>query len=414
MFSTNSVTGPTNLVRAVQALQYLLGVNPQAVLDTMIGRATGQPVVSLYRPALTSCSGFYCAVSNGIRFTFIGPTGGLGPAIALWSGYYAVGPWSAGNATNFVIENDANLCLTLMNQNHLSGAYEDVVLGYSLGGAVAVSLAAKLVNLYGGRPSVLTVGAPRVAGTVLCRQAAAGTIRRYMGPNDAVPMIPPPIGLWPQILTEFSAPNFFAAQQFIHPAGGLVLNTDGSTPLAMDLPPNADFTAVVAVPAWLVAQVTLPTTPHSLSVYATLAAAWQTADANPADVGPRPAPAEQPGQVGRAEVNRQIAANNQALFKQAEAQDALPTVMPPTLIFSALKLQGAWYVFLGQQIVFVGPSKKKALGIKNAGNDFLRRMGRMAVVDPTNLIAQMQAYITAAESGLDGISPPLATTYPRG
>lgn len=412
MFADGGINGPLNASKALSALLFLNGANPQANIDRLIGQDTGAPVVSWIRIGANGGALWYIAISGGLRFTVINHITFAGAAVPLVSGYYLTAPIQPGGTVNNAIEADANQILADMNANHLSGPLADTIIGHSMGGATAISLSAKLVALYGLTPGCVTFGAPRPAGTTICRQAATGSIRRYMGNADAVPYIPVPVSSLPSLLADYDPVALVTSGLFVHPAGGLVLQPDGSTPRAAELPSISPFPQVLSVAAWLFLQVTQTNTGHDLGSYAQLVTLWLNNTPNPAVVNPRPAPIEVADKMARGEVNAIQRAANAAIFRQVAVQDAAPVVMPSLYVFSAVKINAIWYVYLGDQLVCVGPTKKKALGIKDIGNDLLRRLGKQAVVDVANLVQQFQEYLDAATTPDSGISPQINSQFP--
>ncbi len=100
------------------------------------------------------------------------------------------------------------------------------------------------------------------------------------------------------------------------------------------------------------------------------------------------------------------------LFVNAAAQEQAVQAVPPDLLFKAVRINRLWYVTMGGSVVSIAPTKRRARGFANAGNDFLRRTLREGYVDTAQVVNSIQGWITAAQDPTSGITPQISGSLP--
>jgi hypothetical protein len=195
---------------------------------------------------------------------------------------------------------------------------------------------------------------------------------------------------------------------FAHTKGGLQLDAEGNQ-TEQYLPTNVGGFPTLAIASWLLDQDRGGLGPHTIPEYQRRLALRQSS--NP--------PVNQPGaQQGGViaplvEPRKPIQEEQQTLRaiirRDANAQGVGPTIIPPDQFFYKVKVGNVWAVGFGGKIISIGWTRRKAGHLATAGNTFLRRLLRQALVDPTSFVEQWSAFVSAAASPDSGIRPTLNT-----
>jgi hypothetical protein len=394
-------------------LSYLGTPNAKTFIDTVVSADIGQPVNSFVGYLPESCPNFYAAQCGTVTVILVGPTANLVQAVGLMNGYAPIGIFRGWTGNNPFIQQAAAYITAQMAANHFHPVQQMFFAGFSLGGAIAESLAAAFAVSAGVQPSWMSFGAPRPGFRSMATQIGSGFGARYMSNGDPIPHFPPRVEDMPQGPTVFGVAAFLGFEYFVHPAGGLLLSDAGSIPVAAETPPADTFLSVTSFPAFLLSQVTGTSTPHNLAHYQTLLRAWALATPATRIERPRPAGIEPANPPAKRDLDRQERAVARAVALQGQAQDAREAVIPPTLAFQAVRVGFQWQVTFNGQVIATGPTKRKARAMARTGNALLKRFGRMAVVDPNGFLNQAGAYMLAAQDPTSGIIPTLNLSWPQ-
>lgn len=404
--------GPAMGMAMCNCLLELGTVGGQQFLDGVVTIQTQSPVVSFAGVYTAGGPNVYAAQSGGTTFILVGPTPSLLAATRLWAGYTLLARPLNSRIRNPFVQQIATDIIAQFGPNHFANPFRVLLAGYSLGGAVCFELNYQIKQAWAVVPNIWTAGAPRPGGRMISDAAPAFHVRRYMAPGDPIPLIPPRLVDLPQAPNIFGILNLLGFEWFVHPAGGLLLSATGATPNNGEVPPTATVVSVTAFPAFLLGQVTGVNTPHALTNYLNLFTLWNNTIGLRPPANPAGARAEQVVVVGRNLVQQAERKAAQAIFAQGVAQDAPALVIPPALAFKAQRNGLIWNVLLGGNIVAIGPRKKKARALANAGNAMLKRLSRQAVVDPVSIVAQFSQYIADAQNPVSGIVPQINVRVP--
>lgn len=284
------------------------------------------------------------------------------------------------------------------------------VAGYSLGGAIA-----SLLPFYNpAKPQnspaveVVTFGAPRPGGATVCRGISAQlSLVRWMTANDPVPLIPIHTNEMSTLPLIIGVRPALRWQNFLHPAGGMQINQDG-THDGRVLPTEAASHMSLSLANWWWSFYSGNATDHSLTTYQTR---LQAADA-------RRAPAVVPGRshseasivVTHREVRAAERSTQQQLVAIERRNNQVVEIIPKVERFKHVKIGRAHYVTFRGTVVSTGTDKRNALGICREMNAALHRLQRQAVVDTLALGKEFTEYLAEASDVNGEFSPVMNTT----
>lgn len=319
--------------------------------------------------------------------------------------------------TNFAYENGANVYLgvgatTVGGNLSLAGGatkLRTIIAGHSLGGAIGEVLAGRL-NAIGmsGNLSLITFGSPRPGPVEFSRTLNGIDVCRWMTTLDVVPQIPPRQNQCPIFFMLLSQPGRLNANRYVQVRGGVVISDSGEVR-------NADVTDSVSpdlqynLGAWLLALVRNASSPHNMSSYQSALLARRSETIGTVLVssgthGPGVPVADPPNIV-----RRQVAQTSSNLNSNVREGNQTATVIPKAKAFQYSKLGPSWCVFFNGEMVAIGPTRKKAGGLANRGNQFLRRLQTMGLNDPDALSGALLTYMRDASADGEGFSPVMRT-----
>lgn len=284
--------------------------------------------------------------------------------------------------------------------------------GHSYGGLLAQATL-RYFQFYGfGNSRVaISYGSPRVGGSQFKSTMSAASNTRWMNHDDPVPLLPPEIpaalsyglGLPTAVIGNWS--------QFDHAGGGIVLDVDGR-PSPGILPPFGQIEGGASLMGWLVKAATDQSSSHSIPEYVRRLTALAPLTAAPPTVTVHVGPAEPTHTAQRGSTNVAINQWRDTIVHTGAAQAASILRVPPERAFRTFKVDGLWWVTFGGFLVAIGPTRKRAGAMATRGNEFLRRLQRMAAVDINALGSLMPIYLEAASTPDNGFDPPIAP-FPR-
>jgi len=286
-------------------------------------------------------------------------------------------------------------------------------VGHSLGGALAEAMAVQEYNSR-FRASVLstTFGSPRV-GDIRFRDALArNSNTRWMNDADPVPLLPPEVpdsiqfaaGLGIEVIDRWS--------RFLHGGGGIVLDDQGRT-TAQVIPPLGLVRGGASLAAFLLKAATDQSSIHSLTYYVDRLQMLVANTTPPQRARVVESPIEPTHNTHRGSANAAIDQWRDTIVHTGAQQNASALTVPDDRQFRTVKFDGFWWVTFGGALVAVGPTRKRAGAMATRGNEFLRRLQRMAGVDINALKFLFPIYLDAASTPNNGFKPviaPIATS----
>lgn len=301
---------------------------------------------------------------------------------------------------------------------HIPGRWDLTIAGHSAGGAIAYYVGQKYREMFTVNPSIITFGSPRAGGDNAYIGVNERNSCRWMNDDDPVPLVPTRLRRnemnWePQLPSVGNRINHYQ-----HPEGGVRISGTGVLTPAF-LPTDIPDPENLALRRWAEVLRAGGQSAHSIAVYE--ARLWLALP--PAEQPPLAAPPP----VQRAPTLTPVAAREpvlnipvrefrqgevqavQTLFTDSSRQNAIPLHIPNQRLFKARRSGRVWYVDFGTRTVAVGPTKKKARGLANVGNELLRRLGRMGRVISSDLIDQVVEYLFLAADPASGITPTIRT-----
>jgi Lipase (class 3) len=391
----------------LDSIDSLYSANAQLVLDNRVAALGLQNWLSAFYPGSTDFPAFYVG-TNGAYSLFVGGgTQNFIQGTTLLDGYTDhAGQDQVGDANSY-LKQCVNLIINLPGFQDYLTAQTKVFGGHSLGGAIACVLGLVAFNQLGRNVKVTTFGAPRSGGARFGQRFNQGIdCARWMNSDDPVCLVPPTVEQAPllAVVTPISRLRIYANQR--HVEGGLELAPDGSLS-ATEIPSAAAIAPTTNLAAWLLSLTNGQPSPHNTSQYRTRLINYQNQTVGPVHFTPPGAPPEVAPLVNRAEIVAEVRVAKTSIIGQGETQASGPLIIPKPQLFAKAKFGSIWYVTFGGVAIAVGPRRRKAGLLAQAGNAMLRRLQRQAYVDPVAFKNQFAAYLEAAADPTSGIRPTL-------
>lgn len=332
-------------------------------------------------------------------------------ALALWTSYQAGESMSGAGVRNGHIDTAA---LGILEEMIRLGYYTDDILitGHSQGGAIAHALLREIAGRR-VRPRVraITFGAPKTAGTGGYFGVSERNLCRWMTPDDPVPLIPPESVIASVMGALGDARAARRMTFFVQPAGGRLISTAPPAVSPAVIPPTAVLPAIGNFAAWLAGSESA-SIPHRISTYSAYLAAYNARYPRPSDQRPDGGPMQRPNAPTPRDASAQEREFVQNVFNAGREQEARILKQPRPTMFYAARIGRLWCVFLNNQQIAVGPTKKRARAIARLGNTWLTRLQRSAYVNPAELLAQVGAVVDAMADPAGQFQPPLRVVLP--
>jgi hypothetical protein len=358
-----------------------------------------------------SSAACWCKCGDSL-FLFCDGISTAAQGIGTWNGFVGSPLAAIVEPENLYFQSAAGKILSALPLGYLSYTRNIVLAGWSLGGCEAMQVA-----LYGvdrqmwGMPRIATFGSPRFGGTQAARRFEGQNLVRWMCDTDPVPSVPPRVADMPMLPALYGINGTLRLGNFVHAPGGISIDSSG-TIVDAETPPLAAPSFPVAISAWLLGADAGSGSPHFIGTYYSRIQAWIDANPNRNSAVRITTAVEPAGQSARFRLSQQQAANERALFVNAQAQEQAAAAVPKPLTFHAYRVGRLWYVGLNGQVISIAPTKRRARGFANAGNDFLRRTLREGYVDTDQLIASLTLWVNAAQDPSSGINPLISTALP--
>lgn len=387
-------------------------VNGEAEIQAALEEKIGPLTYKVSRPIGTERPAIFIGQNPLFGLCLVGGAANASNAIALWEGYGGSLFSSERHPRNAWVDDGALWLQDLVQKPGATKPLNWLFAGHSGGGAILLQMAT-LPDLLPAQPpnQTITFGSPRPFEVDSGHIIRNRQIVRWMTEDDWVCILPPRVEINPRFPIGPITRVQRRYQNFVHPHGGIEIKLDGTTS-SRATPENATIPSVAALAAEIIRSLgtNIPFVHHSLWDYrnwlvgARVASAANRVRGSTRDEPPNPLSANQ--------VRRAIDAQASAIFHTGAVQQIPHLVIPRARYFRAVRAGRIWNVYFGDQLVVCAPARRRAQGIAESGNNFLRRLQRQAVVAPDVLAAQFTAYLEAASDPLSDIKPTLNIKYP--
>jgi len=289
--------------------------------------------------------------------------------------------------------------LQIFNDRRFLGTTEVskvVLIGHSLGGAIALPLAKLISNRVPSAPiNVISYGSPRVCGRLAIEALQRTFVARYITPGDQVSSFPPLAAQAPDINALLTSAQRARIANWIHPDQALSVAENGSISQLVQDPAPTPFTGTTILQC-LQSRQGIFNASHAITTYRDrLALSIPPAPANPVVIPPPPIVAQVNPPVD-AQVNRVLDARL-AVFREGAAHTAgVPVQIPSFSRMRAFHENRIWFVEWGGYIVCCGPTKKKARALCRHFNKFLMIYQGVGASYSQIFVQALQEYLSAA------------------
>lgn len=284
-----------------------------------------------------------------------------------------------------------------------------VCAGHSLGGPICYCVSRIAESLpWRTNNYAITFGAPRPGPETFARSVQVMSMVRWMNAGDPVPQVPPRQNQAPLFFTTLSQTGRLNANRYVHPHGGILLETNGSVEDVIE-ENVASINLTLSLGSWLVSLATDNPTAHNMNEYVTRLVT------RIATLGPtRPADTGSPDRGHRVrdssrEIQRQVEETLAILNGQTREGNIGEVVIPAEQAFTAHRNGDVWQVYLTGTYFATGPTRRRARHLAALGNVFLRKLQTEGVVDTTALVGAFQTYLQEATDPTGRFHPTMRT-----
>lgn len=362
---------------------------------------------SVYSPASNEAPAFYWMVSDDGHSLFVGGgTENYPQGQALVNGYTISSLGRLGSVNTYLVAL-ANAITTAVGFRDFLISPTQVFAGHSLGGSLALALAAVCrLSSPAADHTCVTFGAPRSGGISWEERSHLTDVKRWMNDDDPVPLVPPTISQCPPLALVYGPAELRSFADQRHLSGGEELHPDGTTDAAV-IPSRASISPTTDLASWLVSLVRTTASPHQTAEYRKRIGLIPRIPNLPGGHRSVVSPEEERPAARPVEIQREVTQVRQSVNVIGEAQGQGPVVIPAPQLFRAVKIGSVWYTVFGNKVISVGPRRRRAGLLAQAGNAFLRRLQRQAQVDPSSLGNAWEIYLALASDPTSGIRPTL-------
>lgn len=338
----------------------------------------------------------------------------LAQATGLAAGYAGGLLDSITDPVNQYIVDRANDLITAIGFAKFQKRANNIIAGWSLGGALAEQVSAVYRSQQDGTfTHYVTFGSPRIGGPSQNAAISRAAGMRWMNDQDPVPLIPPHLSESFLYTATLSARQALRISHIGQPAGGYQITAAG-TGSAQEIPTGSTWGGTISIAAWALGQDSDGQNQHAIILYQRRLAAMAAADARDANRSIQTAPTESVSDLSRRAYSEANARVNRAYRSAGQQQTSVPQELPPSRSMRAYKIGSEWVVYFGDNLIAVGPEKKRARALARVGNDFLRRLQLQSLVEVDELESCLTAYLVDASIDGNGWTPPIATEIPFG
>jgi len=280
-----------------------------------------------------------------------------------------------------------------------------LIVGHSLGGAIGQAL--HLLAIRSTSSAIvqsLTFGSPRAGDESFTTAMRGQPTVRLMNSLDPVPLVPPQEGLAYAVRLFTPNDQLQKWNELAHTHGGLEqdVNSDRSD---NQLPGTAFMRPITSLAQWMASLPSNAATVHSILTYRDITFNYGNR------VGPGSSDAlptttmERTHSQTNYELNKEKEAAAANMQTYSHDQVSAPLRVPKQYLFRAFKLGATWCVSFQDRVITVGPGRRVAKDMANAGNRFATRMLRSGAVDTAAVLDSFLDWFGVAKQEDSGISP---------
>ncbi len=365
-----------------------------------------------YRAGDRRCPGLLWGVTDAGHVCLADGCQTLEQGIDFFRGYIGDPFRGTSVPTNPYLDFGAGYVRELLQQSSLPLVGIPFLCGYSLGGAILTNYGAGFAQRNGFMPKTLTLGSPKALNPSTVQLVRGpGVNLRLMTDVDPIPLVPLRMIDSPAQALLLTPYQVRSISYFVHTDGGVTISDAGTFANAI-VPPLAAANPQTALADWLVSQDTSQQGPHGLNNYRSRLRTAIAVQNRGIPVAPPGAPAEQANPVAPRQVAQAERAVVNTIFHRGEIQNQQPVLIPTVSEFSAFRQGRIWLVAWRNQIVAIGPTKRRARAMAREGNAFLRRMPTLAYVNTAEVTGQLASYFSDASGGDAAFAPPIQNELP--
>jgi hypothetical protein len=382
---------------------------PQTAMDLILRQELRDGFQSVYFPPTASTVAVYYGGDNQRKIMYLGGATSLVLANDLIAGYASALGLRIIQGPNAWISANLPQYLAMMNGNHLQTPTYLDFCGYSAGGAIAESLAYFMRsrgNLQ--RKKVFTFGAPRPGGPWVRDGLQTVPVARYMTPADPIPLVPPRLQDAPAIVAALPFSVALSWSNMVHPHGGIVVNSDGSTEEAIE-PPQAAMTPGTSLASWFFVTEGEEANPHAMRQYIAYLLSASQRFGSPREKTRGLSGGEDADEPKRRNINQAREKTVRAIATNQREQSATIANHPAIALFKPERQGKIWTVVFGDKIVCQGVREDTCRHLCRVGNEFLKTLPKQGLVDPIGLLGQFEQFLVFAVSPESEWMPKLKT-----
>jgi hypothetical protein len=287
-----------------------------------------------------------------------------------------------------------------------------LLVGHSLGGcAVCIMLDKLTTQRIAPRSKCLTFGAPKLGNIYQISRLNPLPVRRWMMSDDPVPLLPPTTADTLTVLLRYSPRAVQRFARFVQPAGGVQITPQLVLSNAI-LPSDAATNFAASLAGWFLALDGSSQSAHHITSYAARIAHWNATNIVGTQTVVRGGGMEEPNPPAPREVTKAQQQTVATITALQERQNAGQVVIPTRAVVRAVRQGAVWAIIFGETTIAVTPNRRQAQGDARLLNEFLRRLQRTAMVDPSSLLSTMTEYLEAASDPAGGFLPVMNTVLP--
>lgn len=391
------------------AVAQLRGGTPKSSLDTMLSQGGFGSVTSMYTPGNPTYPAWYVATVADWTVVVINGCETTGHGLRVVAGYVGGPSSSFTRPLNSYYEDFATEILSRMGNLGFTQVQNYVIVGYSMGGAVAQIMATRTrQNSRQRGVRVVSFGAPSPAHYDALTSIQTCLPARYFNIDDPVPLVPPAPSENLSVALVFPANVLMRFARFAYAWGGLEIS-EGNVIEDGFLPTNARLAGVSSLASWLVSADTNGYGPHGINTYvdrlASAAALAGQAKDRPIEV----APGITPDAIEKKAANAATDTAVDALRDQEVRQHLVRRQISSAYQARVVNLHGVYAVYVGNTLVSGSTRPRSARAMARKINAMLDATLVQGLFNPVGFESAMAEFVKAATDGSGQISPALST-----
>lgn len=406
---TDVPRSPTAALSAALLLEALEGADPARACVAAINADLGGSTSAFYQPPTDEYPGYLIADNAQTSVVAISGTSTLTQGLLLVASYAAGIGDPPTRPANFYLRQVASAILSDIAAGRGGKQPNLVIVGHSLGGAVAVVLASLLPGTQPSRPiRVITLGAPKPGSYVFAAQASGMNLGRWFSIDDPVPLVMPTAADDLALALVYPLPSLLRFGWFAQPAGGVQVDATGHCQPAT-LPAQASVGSVANLASWLLTLVAQTNSPHNLAAYVGRFSIAVELLGVAANAPIRGGSAEDPSASSEGSQSAAAKAARDALAAQEADQHAGGSwgTIPDEWLPRAVRIGRVYAVTSNDTVLCVSSRPKSARAIAAALRSAVRHLQLCGLVEVTAVNAWWQTLLGAAQVASNGWTPTL-------